>query len=149
MVTLYSSALSPKKRNESRDASDGDGGGGQRRNAWRMMVERARVTAPLAPPTSSLVPAVMNELRRVENGAAGYCSQINREERVKLYKQHPKNNIALKQPGKQPVGVRPFPSPFAGTLSPWKCFTFYLCYCFIWSFSQFFSFAFCIIAILF
>lgn len=65
-------------------------GGGQRRNAWRMMGERACVTAPLAPPTSSLVPAVMNELRRVEKGAAGSCSQIYREERVKLYKQHPK-----------------------------------------------------------
>lgn len=51
-----------------------------------MMGERACVTAPLAPPTSSLVPAVMNELRRVENGAASYCSQINTEERVKLYK---------------------------------------------------------------
>lgn len=49
-----------------------------------MMGERACVKAPLAPPTSSLVPAVMNEFRRVENGAAGYCSQINREEQVKL-----------------------------------------------------------------
>lgn len=52
-------------------AIDGDWGGGRRRrNEWRMMGERQHVIAPLAPPTSSLVPAViMNELRRVENGA--------------------------------------------------------------------------------